>query len=329
MPVTPTPRVAPVRLRMPSASASATSELTAPFASIMAWRNADERGLQIVAVADHAAEKIGGAARNVREAFGEHAARAAFGDGDGGAIFGEDARDNFFQGFAVGGVKMFAESESHALGDFVEKFFGFGRVARPGARMELRAGGRGEDGGIGIGIQLVERANARFDVGFAEAGDAQVAGEEALFVPHFREARRDFGFEHGFQFVGHAGKQHEDVSIGFEPESRRGAARIWENRGAFGDHGLAHVDFRHGAREAAKAFLDVAQDGFVAAKLSAEKIGDGFARAVVVGGAEAAGGNDQVGAVERVSGRRSAVRMANRRRRLCGSRECRSGSVHP
>ena len=63
-------------------------------------RNADEGGLQFVAVANDAAEKIGRAAGHVGEAFGEHAAGAAFGDGDGGAIFGEDARDDFFERFA-------------------------------------------------------------------------------------------------------------------------------------------------------------------------------------------------------------------------------------
>ena len=196
---------------------------------------------------------------------------------------------------------MIAESERHALGDFVEKFFGLGRFARPGARMELRTGWRGENGGFRIGIELVERADARFDIGFAEAGDAQIAGEQALVVTHFGEARSDFGFEHGFEFAGHAGKKDEDVSIGFEPETRRGAARILENRGAFGDHGLADVDFGHGAREAAEAFLDAAEDFFVAAKFAAEEVGDRFAGAVIVGGAEAAGGNDQVGAVESVA----------------------------
>ena len=90
---------------------------------------------------------------------------------------------------------MFAESEGHAVGDFVEKFFGFGCVARPGARMQLRAGGRGEDGGFSVGIKLIERTDARFDVGFAEAGGAQVASEEALVAGNFREARADFGFE--------------------------------------------------------------------------------------------------------------------------------------
>ena len=264
-------------------------------------RNADQGSFQFVAVADYAAKKIGRAAGNISEAFGEHPSCAAFGDGDSGVIFGEDARDDFFESFAVRGIEVFAESESHALRDFVEQLFGFGGIARPGARMELRAGWRGEDGGFRIGIELVERADSGFDIGFAEAGNAQVAGEQSLVVAHFREARRDFGFEHGFQFVGDAGKQDKDVAVRFEPKTGCGAAGILKNRGAFGDHGLADVDFGHGTREAAEAFLDAAQDFFVAAKFSAEEIGDSFARAVVVGGTEAAGRDDEVGAIESVT----------------------------
>ena len=77
-PVTPTPRVAPVRLRMPSARASATSELTAPFASIKLCGTPTKVVFQLVAVADYAAKKIGGAAGHVGKAFGEHAARCSF-----------------------------------------------------------------------------------------------------------------------------------------------------------------------------------------------------------------------------------------------------------
>ncbi len=167
--------------------------------------------------------------------------------------------------------------------------------------MQLRAGGRGEDGGLGVGVELIERANARFDVGFAEAGGAQVAREEALVAGNFREARANFGFENGFQFVRHAGKQHDDVTIGFEPQCGSRAAWIRENRGAFGNHGLALIYFGHGARETAEAFLNFAHDGFVEVQLAAEKFGDGFARAIVVGGAEAAARDDQVGAIESVA----------------------------
>src|SRR5580704_1481091 len=264
-------------------------------------RNADEAGFQFVAVADHAAQKIGGAAGNFGEAFGEQAAGAAFGDGDGGAIFGEDARDDFFEGFSVRRIKMFAESQSHAVGDFVEKFFGFGWVAGPGARMQLRAAGRGEDGGFGVGIKLVKRADTRLDIGFAQAGGAQVACEEALSAGNFREARADLSFEDRFEFVRHAGKQHDDMSVGLEPQRRSSAARIWEHGGAFGDHRLALIYFGHGARETAKAFLDFAHDGFAHVHFAAKKFGDGFARAVVISRAQTATGDDQVRAIQSVA----------------------------
>ena len=41
---------------------------------------------QLVAVADHAAQKIRGASRNAREALGQQAAGAAFRRGDGGVV---------------------------------------------------------------------------------------------------------------------------------------------------------------------------------------------------------------------------------------------------
>ena len=81
------------------------------------------------------------------------------------------------------------------------------------------------------------------------------------------------------------------------------AARIRNHCGAFGDHRLAAIDFGHHAAEAAKKFLDVAEHVFVQFELAAEQIGDGFASAVVVSGAEAAAGDDQVGAVERLAER--------------------------
>ena len=55
-----------------------------------------------------------------------------------------------------------------------------GGIARPDARMKLNAGGRGKNGGFGIGIVRVQRADAGLNVGFGEAGDAQVAGIQAF-----------------------------------------------------------------------------------------------------------------------------------------------------
>ena len=57
--------------------------------------------LQIVAVAHDAAEKIHRTARHVRQPLREQASRAAFSHCDGGAIFGQDAPDDFFERFPV------------------------------------------------------------------------------------------------------------------------------------------------------------------------------------------------------------------------------------
>ena len=158
---------------------------------------------------------------------------------------------------------MFAQCESHAADDFFEQLFGLRRVARPDPRMELNSGGRGENGGLGVGIHFIQRADALLDFGFGQSGDAQVAGIESLAASVARETSADFGFEEAFELGGRAGKQDDDVAFGFDPQAGSGAARIGKHDGALRDHGLARVDFRHGAGEAAEAFLNAAQNFFV------------------------------------------------------------------
>ena len=74
---------------MPAASACATSGLTAPSRFDERRGNVRPGGLEFVAVADHAAQEIRGAAGNAREPLGEQAAGAAFGGGDGGVVHGQ------------------------------------------------------------------------------------------------------------------------------------------------------------------------------------------------------------------------------------------------
>src|SRR5580704_959577 len=63
-------------------------------------RNANESRLQFIAVADHTAEEITRTSTEIREPLGEHSAGAALCDGNCGAIFSENARDDFFHRFA-------------------------------------------------------------------------------------------------------------------------------------------------------------------------------------------------------------------------------------
>src|SRR3984957_7511697 len=187
---------------------------------------------------------------------------------------------------------MLAYSELHATDDFVENFFGLGRVARPDARMELNAGGRGEDCGFCVGIQLVKRAHTLLHFGFGQAGYAQVARKQAFRIAHTREAWGDFSFEDRFQFSGWPRQQNYDVAFGFDPQAGRSAARVRQDYGAFRDHGLARVNFWDWARKFAKRVLNAAKDFGVAMQFAAEHFGDGFAGAVVIGGAQAAATDD-------------------------------------
>ena len=101
------------------------------------------------------------------------------------------------------------------------------------------------------------------------------------------------------------------MALRFEPESGRGAAGIGQDRRAFGDHGLPRIDFRHhtAGAEALKTFLDVPQKCSSRMQLAAKEFRDGLAGAVVVGGPKAAGGDDQVGAIEGVAeGRAHLIR---------------------
>ena len=86
----------------------------------------------------------------------------------------------------------------------------------------------------------------------------------------------------------------------FEPQSGRGAARIFEDGRAFRHHRLAFVHFGHRAAKLPEARFDLAHDGGIARKFSAEQIGHGLARAVVLGGAQASAGNYEFDALHRV-----------------------------
>ncbi len=223
---------------------------------------------------------------------------------------------------------MLAKRQRHAADDLVEQLFGFRRIVGPDAGMKLDSGARGQDGGFRVGIRA--RRAARRAARLRIRTSPRCAGRACTGARCDSSlARRGlhFRFEERAQFDGHAGKQNDDVAVRFEPEAGRGAAWIGKHGGAFGDHGLARVDFRHGAAEASKAFLNLAEDFVIAAEFAAEKIGDGVARAVIVGGAKAA--------AKRRSSRRgrgrwkttSAFRRASRRPPLYEPRVCRAGSA--
>ena len=98
-----------------------------------------------------------------------------------------------------------------------------------------------------------------------------------------------------------AGQKHDEASRGFKPQAGSRAARIFQQIGAFGDHGLPFIDFGHGAAQPPEARFDTLQDGGIQHELAAEQVGHRFAREIVQRRAQATGRDHQFDAVERAA----------------------------
>ncbi len=87
----------------------------------------------------------------------------------------------------------------------------------------------------------------------------------------------------------------------FDPQSRRGAARILQDFRAFRHHRLTNVQFRHLAAQVAESALNVLHDFVIAFQPPPEQIRDSLASQVVLRRAEPARRNDQLDASERLA----------------------------
>ncbi len=85
----------------------------------------------------------------------------------------------------------------------------------------------------------------------------------------------------------------------FDPQSRRGAARILQHLRAFRHHRLPDIQLRHLAAQRAESPLNVLHDFFVALQTPPEQIGDGLARQIVLRRPQPARRNNQLDAAER------------------------------
>ena len=100
--------------------------------------------------------------------------------------------------------------------------------------------------------------------------------------------------EHGAALAGGAG-EHDDVDpVGLKGAARGGAPVVGENGAALGQHGLLHVVLRHGPANAGKVGADALGRSLVKHQLLAEGLSQDVFGQIVAGGAQAAGGDDDV-----------------------------------
>ena len=102
---------------------------------------------------------------------------------------------------------------------------------------------------------------------------------------------------------GRAGQQNQQAALafvgGFEPLAGSGAAAVLEQFGSGNAVGLLDVVFRHAHAIGGGAGVHGGHHLMVALQLHAKSLGHALARKIVLGGAEASGKNNDLGARER------------------------------
>ena len=139
-------------------------------------------------------------------------------------------------------------------------------------------------------------ADAFFDLAFAEADHAiNTAFLRLDSGGEFAQAGHHKIRKHRLQLARRAGHQEKmrrgpgGLGHGGNVKSGRGAVRIFQNLGAFGNHRLAEHALDELVATRGESGLDVGADCRIGLEFSPEQLGDDLARDVIGGGAESAG----------------------------------------
>ena len=265
-------------------------------------RDIGEGGFQGVRVDDRATEKVTRAAGDGGEPLGEHASGAALSGGKGEVTHAEHEQHDLVERLRVRGKDVVGHLVLDGFGEGVDAGFRFREGGLGAFEVELDLAIVGEDGGLDVGVLLVDRRGAVIDGGLRDEGHAELAAGEKARGQGGEEARFDLVGEHGLELFGRAGEQDDGARLGVDEgvEELAGSAAVFvfEQDRAFEDVGLLGVVGRHGDAALGEAALKADEGGVVAAHADAKRGGGGFAGEVVLGGAEAAGKEDEVGAGE-------------------------------
>ena len=153
--------------------------------------------------------------------------------------------------------------------------------------------------------------NFFFNQRLPQAGGLQCPGNEvAQERKLFPDERKDLFVEHRAQLARRAG-QHDQparfvrlarwIRLNFDGQARRGAVRVVKHNRPFRHERLHAGSLRHGAFAQGEKIFDVGKDRGVFAQLFAQQVCNQVACQVIGGWAEASGGDDQVGARQRLA----------------------------
>ena len=253
--------------------------------------HAEQRLLGAVRIGDHAAQEPGRAARHVRDAVGDEAARARFGDGDRGAALGEQPPRNRRHRLVVLAVDEVAEALADRLDDVVDAGVGLGDRVATGDHAQEVVGERRAKREIGA-VLARDVAQLALERRLADPEGAQDAGAHphdlAGGLEPALDARQHLLVHHLRDLAGHAGHAEHQTTRLFDHEARRGAGGIREHLGVFGKECLLAVGVTHLAADALEEGADRLEGAFIEPQRATEGLADHFGRDVVARGTEPA-----------------------------------------
>src|ERR1039458_2455586 len=208
-------------------------------------RDIGEGGLEGVRVDDCAAKEGAGAAGDRGDALGDHAAGAAFGDGEGGLAEAEEKNDDLLERLAVRGVEPVFKGLFHAAGELVNALLGGGGVGLGAEEGDLDVASVGQDGGFDVGVGSVDGGEELVGLGLGDHGSLEGAPGDVARGQDLAQAGQALGVKEGAALVGRAGDEQDELAVtgegDVEPLAGGGAVGVGQDGGAFEYVGLLEV----------------------------------------------------------------------------------------
>ena len=242
-----------------------------------------------------AGAEVGRGAGHVGDGVGQQAAGAGLHGGQAQSSLLEQAPHHQLQGLVVGAPDVFAQDGPHPLlhgGDEGAGRFLVGRLG-PDAHVHAVGTGVDADGGVPGAGQLPQHL---VQVTFADADGLEGAGDQHRPPRPLAQARGHLLVPHALHLRRGAGHGDDDAPLLLDPPAGGGAAGVGDGAGGGDEPGLLQVALREGDAAGGEEGPQLLLQCRVHARLLPQDGSDGLPRQIVVGGAQAAGGDDQVGA---------------------------------
>ena len=249
--------------------------------------------LYLVGVGHNPPLEGGGSPGDISKPLGNQAAGAALSHAQGQVLGFQGLDDHILQRGDVHPIDLVAEQGPHLLHCGPEEGLGLAVGGRLGGNPQLALPllGVGGQSGVGHGVHLVPQLGLHRGLPDAKELDG-VGGDYTL--GQGQQIGLCTVLEHGPALAGGAGEHNHMASLCLKGAAGGGAPVVFQNGAALGQHGLLKVVVGHRPAGALEIGADPLRRTLVKDQLLAKGLSQHIFREVVAGGAQAAGGDDDI-----------------------------------